>query len=107
MLRLLVKLIGIIMLVMAVVTAVLDLTRTIANSELTITPLGQNWAEFNRESLLLFQPAVERYVHPFFWDPIIQNILLMPSWLVFFVLSVIFLWLGRTRRRSWQERFGS
>ncbi|MEL7428607.1 MAG: hypothetical protein AAFN43_01285 [Pseudomonadota bacterium] len=106
MLRLITKMIGIVLLVFAVIAAVLDLTRSIANSAMTITALGQDWADFNRESLLLLQPAVERYLHPFFWDPVIQNILLMPSWLVFFVLALIFLWMGRKRRRNWQERFG-
>ena len=106
MLRLIAKFFGILSLVLSVITAVLDLTRSIANSTLTITPLGKDWAEFHRESLLLLQPAIERYIHPLVWDPVIQTILLRPSWLVFFILALIFLWLGRKRRRHWQERFG-
>ena len=106
MIRLTVKFIGILCLVMTVITVVLDITKSIANSAIVMTTLGEYWAELNRESLLLLQPAVERYLHPFFWDPVIQNILLSPCWLVFFLLAILLLWLGRSRTQSWHARFG-
>ena len=106
MFRLLARLIGLISLVFAVITVVLDLTRSIANSTLTVTPLGQEWFNLSSGSLNLTQAVISRYVHPFLWDPVMQNILLMPGWLVFFVLAIMFFWLGRKRKRHWQERFG-
>ena len=106
MLRFFVKSIGLLALVLAVITAVLDLTRSIANSAFTTTALGENWASFHRESLLLLEPAVSRYLHPFVWNPIMQGILSLPGWFVFLVLGLIFLWLGRRRQGTWHERFG-
>lgn len=106
MFRLIFKFVGVIFMVLALITAVLDLTRSIANSAVTITPLGQEWFEFSRDSLSIAQSFTQRYLHPAIWDPFIQYLLLRPSWLVFFVLSIIFLWMGRRRKRHWQERFG-
>lgn len=106
MLRFTVKFLGVLSMVLTVITAVLDLTRSIANSAITMTALGQNWAEFHRESLLLIEPAVSRYVHPFLWNPIIQSILQLPGWFVFFILGLMFFWLGRRKQGTWHERFG-
>ena len=107
MLRFIAKFVGLLFLVFSVITIVLDLSRSIANSTLTITPLGLEWFNFSSGSLNLTEAIISRYLHPFLWNPILQNILLMPSWLVFFVLAIMFFWLGRKRKRGWQERFGS
>lgn len=102
------KLIGFIALAMTVITAILDLTRSIANSALTITPLGFEWFNFHLPSLNGFQVGVQRKLGmPWLWESVIQNILLAPSWLVFGVLAIIFLWLGRRKNRRWRQRFGS
>lgn len=107
MLRLIAKLIGMLALIFAVITGVLDLTRSIANSSMTITPLGLEWKDFHIASLQYFQVGTERHLGlPWLWENVFQNILLMPSWLVFFVLALIFLWIGRKRKRHWQKRFG-
>jgi len=106
MIRLLVKFFGVIFMVLALITAILDLTRSIANSAITITPLGQEWFNFSRDSLSIAQSFIQRYLHPAIWDPFIQFLLLRPSWLVLFGFSIIFLWMGRRRKRHWQTRFG-
>ncbi|MDJ0613942.1 MAG: hypothetical protein QNJ29_09700 [Rhizobiaceae bacterium] len=93
--------------VLALITAVLDLTRSIANSEATVTALGLQWRDFNVASLQYFQVGIERHLGlPWLWENVIQTILLQPSWLVFFVLSIMFLWMGRRQKRHWQTRFG-
>ena len=107
MLRIIAKIFGTLFLVLAVITAVLDLTRTIANSSLTVTALGLEWREFHVASLQNLQVGIERHLAaPWLWSAVIQNILLLPSWIVFFVLALLFLWLGRTPERRWQKRFG-
>lgn len=108
MLRLFAKLIGLISLAMVAITAILDITRSIANSEMTLTPLGQEWFNFHLPSLNGFQVGIERHLgFPWLWENVVQNILLAPSWIVFAVLALIFLWLGRRRERRWRQRFGS
>jgi len=106
MIRAVVRFIGLLFLVLAVITAVLDLTRTIANSALTMTALGLEWFQFHSASLNNFQVGIERHLGaPWLWS-IIQNILLLPSWGVFFVLALLFFFLGRRPERRWQKRFG-
>ena len=106
MLRNLSHLFGLATLALAVITAVLDLTRSIADTSIVIVPLGKVWFDFSPSSLNLAQVVTQRYVSPVLWDPVILNILLMPAWLVFLVLSALFLFLGRSRKQNWQRRFG-
>lgn len=107
MIRIIIKLIGMVFMVLALITAVLDLTRSIANSAITITPLGLEWRNFSVESLQYFQVGIERHLgFPWLWANVVQEILLAPSWIVFFILAIVFIWLGRSRKRHWQERFG-
>ena len=100
------RLLGLFSLALAVITAVLDVTRTIADSAPVITPLGTDWFNFSPSSLNLSQAIIQRYVHPVLWDPVFVKILLMPSWSVFAVLAALLLWFGKPRERRWQNRFG-
>jgi len=108
MLKTIFRLTGLIALAMAVITAVLDLTRSIANSTFTMTALGQEWRDFHIPSLNGFQVAIQRHLNvPWIWDFVIVPVLLAPSWLVFSVIALIFLWVGRRKERRWRQRFGS
>jgi hypothetical protein len=64
--------------------------------------LGQLWYQLNRSSLNLTQAVVQRYIHPFLWDPIIVAILLSWAFAVLMVLGVLLLAAFRKRsaRRS-------
>ena len=107
MLRFLSKTLGMFLLALAMITPVLDLTRRVANSQLIMTALGLEWRDFHVDSLQYFQVGIERHLGlSWLWTGVIQNILLVPSWLVFFILAMIFFWLGRTPNRYWQKRFG-
>jgi hypothetical protein len=59
--------------------------------------LGQLWYDLNRSSLNLIQAVVQRYIHPFLWDPIIVSILLCWAFVVLMVLGVLMLVLFRRR----------
>ena len=59
--------------------------------------LGQLWYQLNRSSLNLFQAVVQRYIHPFFWDPIIVSLLLSWAFAVLMILGVLLLVLFRRR----------
>ena len=63
--------------------------------------VGQLWFDLNRSSLNLVQAVVQRYIHPFLWDPIIVTILLCWAFAVLMVLGLLILALShrRTRRR--------
>ena len=59
--------------------------------------LGQLWYELNRSSLNLVQAVVQRYIHPFLWDPIIVSILLSWAFAVLMMLGVLLLVVFRKR----------
>jgi hypothetical protein len=62
--------------------------------------LGQLWYDLNRSSLNLVQAVVQRYIHPFLWDPIIVTILLCWAFAVLMVLGILILALFGRRRRE-------
>jgi hypothetical protein len=64
--------------------------------------LGQLWYALDRSSLNLVQAVVQRYIHPFLWDPIIVSVLLSWAFAVLMILGVLLLVLFRRRdaRRS-------
>jgi hypothetical protein len=63
--------------------------------------LGQLWYQLNRSSLNLVQAVIQRYIHPFLWDPIILSILLCWAFAVLMVLGLLILVIfGRRSRAS-------
>ena len=75
--------------VLAVGFAGLDGYRSIQSGKLAFIPLGQSWYAIDPGSLNLLQAVVERYLHPYLWDPIIFTVLLAPSWAFFGGLAVL------------------
>jgi hypothetical protein len=66
--------------------------------------LGQLWFDLDRSSLNLVQAVVQRYIHPFLWDPIIVTVLLWWAFAVFMVLGVLVLALAGTWSRGTAAR---
>lgn len=79
---------------------IVDGARTIAAGEVMLTAFGQSWFNLDPASLNGAQALVQRYIHPFVWDPIIQTILQWPTFAVALGLSLLFVIIGRPRRRG-------
>ena len=62
--------------------------------------LGQLWYQLNRSSLNLAQAVIQRYIHPFLWDPIIVSILLCWAFAVLMVLGLLILVIFSRRSRE-------
>jgi hypothetical protein len=62
--------------------------------------LGQLWYQLNRSSLNLVQAVIQRYIHPFLWDPIIVSILLCWAFAVLMVLGLLILAIFGRRSRE-------
>ncbi len=107
MFKLLFRLIALLSLVLAAISGILDITRSIADSTIVMTALGQDWFNHSPSTLNFSQAIVQRYVHPAVWDPGIQTILQAPSWLVFGVLAIVFALLGRKKKKRWQDQYGA
>jgi hypothetical protein len=62
-----------------------------------VSALGQLWAEVNRNSLLLLQPAIQRHVAAGLWDWVIFPVLQWPAVVTLAVPGVLLVWLFRRR----------
>lgn len=94
--------IGMIILALAVVLAVLDVTRSIGASRVVLTSLAESWSAVSPTTLQTAQQTLTEAPVPFLWDPLMLFVLALPSWLVAWFLAMLLLWLGQPRRR----RFG-
>ena len=99
MIRFLLRFLGLWILAAAFVALVIDGTRSIAANAPQITKLGKTWYDISPNSLVLLQPAVERHVGRWLWNPVIQTILERPTWLVLGVLGAILIVLGRKKKK--------
>lgn len=62
-------------------------------------PIGEIWASLHRDSLLLLQPAVERYISPALWSGAIFPALTWPATPVLLGAgALLFLLPGKKRR---------
>lgn len=100
----LMRLLGVLLIAGAVIAAAIDGTKSIAASKLVMTPLGLQWFEFSPDTLNAAQAGIQRNVSPWLWDPVIQNLLLLPTWLVAGLLGALFVWIGSHRRRRRRMR---
>lgn len=86
----------------ALVALVIDGTKTIAASSLTVTALGSTIASTLGPARLMaaqtfVQREIESHIGHWLWDPLIQWILMLPSWLVLGLIGTWLVWLGRKR----------
>lgn len=97
---LILRVLGIWLMLLAVVALVYDGTRMLAdNGTLVFTSLGEHWYSIHPPSLNATQAAIERYVAPFLWDPVMTSILLLPAWIVVGALGVLIYLLGYRRKK--------
>jgi len=96
------RVIGWIFLLAGAAVLVRDLLVWIDTKHWAPIALGQLWYQLNRSSLNLVQAVVQRYFHPFLWDPIIVSILLSWAFAVLMILGVLLLivFRGRKSQRS-------
>jgi hypothetical protein len=94
------RLIGWIIFLAGVSVLVRDALVWIDTKRWTPMALGQLWYDLNRSSLNLVQAVVQRYLHPFLWDPIIVSILLCWAFAVLMVIGLAILAVSHRRARA-------
>jgi hypothetical protein len=78
---LLLRIVGVWFLLLAMVAAVIDATKSLAaGGAWVFTPLGQQWATLNPDSLATAKSWVETHAGTFMWNPMITEILNAPTW---------------------------
>lgn len=98
MLSFLLRSMGLILFAAAFISLIADGIHSLAANEILLTPLGQAWFQYHRESLNLAQALVQRHLHPAVWDPVIQTVLLWPAFAVAGGLGLVLMLLGSRRR---------
>lgn len=94
----LLRVLGIWSLLAAMVALTIDGTKSLASQgQWVVTALGEHWYRISSASLNTAQAAIERYVHPAIWDPLILSVLQVPTWIFFTGLGLLLYWLGRRR----------
>ena len=96
----LIRIAGIWLMLIAVVTLVIDGTKSLASSQIIWTGLGEQWADNNKESLLTAKLFVEQKLHHFLWEPIIYSILLWPSWFIIGLTGLFLYWVARKKHHT-------
>lgn len=99
MFRFLFRLMATFALAVAVLMAVLDVTRTIAASRLVLTPLGESWMSVSPTTLERTQSFIVENAHPLVWNPVMTSILAQPGFAVFGVLAFLLYAIGRRPER--------
>jgi hypothetical protein len=98
--RMLLRIMGVWLLLLAMVAAVIDATKSLAGGGAwAVTPMGQQWQALSPETLRDAKAAVESSVSPVVWDPVMTTILDAPTWVVFGILGVLLYWLGQKRKQ--------
>ena len=70
-----------------------------------MTPLGDAISAYSVATMMTLQEFVQQKVEPYvggwLWDPVVQGLLMLPSWIVLGAIGFLFTWLGaRGRRRT-------
>jgi len=98
MIRFLLRFIGLMLIALAFILFVYDGTRSIAGNKIFITQVGDVWSNVHQNSMLLLQPAIERHVAVWLWDPVALTVLTAPSWLVLAIIGALLILLGRKKK---------
>lgn len=105
--RFLARFVGLWLLAAALVFAVIDGARSIAGSEMSLTPLGATWsgtAPASLESVEMF--FTERLGADWFWEGPAQSVLAVPTWGVLAILGLFLVLVGRPRSRGDELELG-
>ncbi|WP_085125101.1 hypothetical protein [Tistlia consotensis] len=88
------RLLGYLFLFAAIASLAFDLLAWSTRGSFRLSEVGDLWAKIDRPSLNLVQAVIERHIWPPLWDGLFW-VLLQPALVVFLVLGLVFLLLGR------------
>ena len=97
MIRFLLRFIGLCLLALAFIFFVYDGTKTIANQQLITMKVSDAWAIVDQNSLNLVQNWLKLKL-AFAWDPYLQKIFDLPTWVVLGIVATILILLGRKKK---------
>jgi hypothetical protein len=98
MIRFLLRFIGMLLLALAFIFVVYDGIRTISDGALLITKASYVWNAINDSSLRMLQALVEQKLGADAWQIGVAPVLDQPAAVIFCVLGVILIFLGRKKK---------
>lgn len=99
MLRFIFRLAAMVALSISVIMAVIDTTRSVAESALVMTPLNASWLAVSPDTRGAFETFVRAKASPILWDSIVAWVLAQPGFAVFAVLAFLLYAIGYRRKR--------
>ena len=99
MFRFLFRVLAVVSLAIAVIMAVIDVTRSIAADALVMTPLGESWLALSPDTLAASEEFTRDAMLPELWDLLAVTVLVAPGFAVFVVLALLFYVIGRRPER--------
>jgi hypothetical protein len=94
------RFIAAVFLLIAVLAAVYDGTRTLAAHTLVTTSLLEHWSKIAPTLLNAAQAGVKRASHPLVWDAGIAPLLRLPAAVILAIVGVLLAYAGRRRSRT-------
>jgi hypothetical protein len=86
-------------LLVAVIAAVNDVTRSMAaGARVPPVTTYEHWSRLAPVTLAAARGSVQRKTHPMVWDPVLVSILQLPTWGLFGLVGVLLAYAGRRRR---------
>lgn len=96
--RLLLRVLGTVLIALAVILLIIDGTKSLAANAIVFTPLAETWTTVNAESLA----AVRGFLETRFFGPLLETVvnalLSFPGWAAIGLPGVLLAWAGRSRR---------
>jgi hypothetical protein len=97
--RALLRLLAGFFLLVAVIAAVNDATRSMAADRYLPTSALQHWSSLSPPTLAAARRSVERYTHPLVWEYGLRKALELPAWGLLGAIGLVLAYAGRRRRR--------
>ena len=99
MIQFLLRIASVALLASAFASAVIDGTRSIAANAVTLTSFGETCGRLFPKAFPLLQPMVQARLPAWVWNPVLVDLLRVPTWLVLAVLGLAVLRLSRRRKQ--------
>ncbi|RYE08235.1 MAG: hypothetical protein EOP22_14310 [Hyphomicrobiales bacterium] len=96
--RLLLRVVGTLLIALALILLIIDGTRSLAANGLVFTPLEATWTQIHAASLLGLRDFLETRLFGPLLNPVVSAILGFPGWAVVGVPGLLLAWAGRSRR---------
>ena len=96
--RLLLRIVGTLLIALAVILLIIDGTKSLAANGVVLTPLSDTWSQISAQSLENVKTFLETRLFGPVLEAVVSAILGFPGWAVIGVPGILLAWIGRSRR---------